>query len=208
MDSLHKTLPQEVFDEAGITAKAESAMRYMYSGASQKEEDKNVKATLPLPMELGLGIAYKPNANLLFSTDISWTQWSSWDIIEIKLSDGTINEMVQKWEDGIRFGVGLEYTMNSLQFRTGYYTEPSAVPDLSMTPTIPDINRRHAINVGFSYHLGKFALHGSYEHIFIGDYELGVTGWEYDEDAMGYHNMAGEYTMSVNNLMFGVEYSF
>ena len=153
-------------------------------------------------------MAYKPSPNFLLSADLSWTQWSTWDVIEIKLSDGSTNELVEKWEDGIRVGVGLEYTMKSLQLRTGYYTEPKAVPDLSLSPTIPDINRRHAINFGFSYHLGKIGIHGSYEHIFVGDYELGTMDWEYNEEGRGYDNMAGAYTMKVNNLMFGLEYNF
>jgi len=216
LDTVNKYVPQQVLTAAGITPEAQAAMIGMYSGGLDptnpegvsKFSDENVKATLPLPMELGLGVAYKPNINLLLSADVSWTQWSTWEVIEIELSDGSTNELVEKWEDGIRLGLGFEYTMKSLKFRGGYYTEPSAVPDLSLTPTIPDINRRHAINLGFSYMFGKIGIHGSYEHIFIGDYQLGTTDWEYNTAAMGYDNMAGDYTMNVNNLMFGLEYNF
>ena len=200
----------------GIDAEAEQAMRGMYSGGldptnpdgTSKFSDDGIKASLPLPMEIGLGVAYNPNENLLLTTDLSWTQWSTWDVIEIELSDGSINELVQKWDDGIRFGVGLEYTMKALQLRSGYYTEPMAAVASSMTPTIPDISRRHAINLGLSYNFGKIGIHGSYEHIFFNDYELGTMDWEYNEAANGYDNMSGAYTMKVNNLMFGLEYNF
>ena len=200
----------------GIDSTTEQAMRGMYSGGldptntegTSKFTDDGVKASLPLPMEIGLGLAYKANENLLLTTDVSWTQWSTWDVIEIELSDGNINELVEKWEDGIRFGVGLEYTWNALQMRTGYYTEPMAAVAGSMTPTIPDISRRHAINLGLSYRFGKIGIHGSYEHIFFSDYELGTTDWVYNDTANGYDNMSGTYTMKVNNLMFGLEYDF
>lgn len=180
----------------------------VYSGQKDVVYDKAPgEATLPLPMTLGVGLAYTGIENLLVSTDISWTQWSSWDIINIDMDNGVKSELVENWEDGIRFGLGLEYKlMEPLTFRAGYYTEPSAIPDETLSITIADINRRHAINAGLSYKLGMLDLYASYEKIIIGDRE--VDNWVPSSDKTDYENMAGTYKMTVNNIMFGIGYNF
>ena len=144
---------------------------------------------------------------MLLSADISWMQWSAWDVIEITLADGTPANLETKWEDGIRFSAGLEYKLSDpLKIRAGYYTEPSAIPDQTMSITIPDVGRRHGINFGASYCFGAFDLFASYERILIGDRE--VTTWQPSADMTDYSNMAGTYKMSVNNIMFGIGLNF
>jgi len=163
-------------------------------------------AALPLPLVLGAGVAYKGIDKLLVTADVSWSQWSAWDVIEIELEDSK-SELVQNWEDGIRLGLGLEYAIiDPLKFRLGYYTEPSAIPDETLNITIPDPSRRHAIAIGASYNLGLFVLDFNYENILIGDRE--VKDWVYNPAANGYENMAGTYKMKVNNFMFGLGYKF
>ena len=163
-------------------------------------------AALPLPMVIGAGIAYKGIDKLLLTADLSWTQWSAWDVIEIELEDET-TELVENWEDGIRIGLGAEYSLTDpLKLRLGYYTEPSAIPDQTLSVTIPDPSRRHAIAVGASYDLGIFVLDMNYENILIGDRE--VDEWVYNSDAKGYENMGGTYKMSVNNFMVGLGFKF
>ncbi|MDZ7332088.1 MAG: outer membrane protein transport protein [candidate division KSB1 bacterium] len=180
----------------------------IYSGQKQVRYD-NAKgdATLPLPMTLGAGLAFSGVENLLLSADVSWTQWSAWDVIPIEMEDGTKMELVENWKDGIRVGLGAEYTLlPSLKLRAGYYTEPSAIPDETLTITIPDISRRHALNFGASYHLGPLSVFASYEKIFIGDRI--VSSWVMTQDKTGFDNMAGTYKMDVNNFMFGLGYNF
>jgi len=213
--NIHQSVPQQVLDGAGIDSTVELAMRGMYSGGHpensegiNKFADDGAKATLPLPMEIGLGIAYKPNQNIIFSADFAWTQWSTWDVIEIELSDGSVNKLVQNWDDGIRLGCGLDYKMNALNLRAGVYSEPSPIPDETMDPTIPDINRRTGVSLGFSYYLGKIGVHGMYEYLFISDRNIGTLGWNYNEEENGYDNIAGEYKMDVYNFMLGFDYSF
>jgi len=192
-----------MLDEAG-----KMSILGIYSGQKAVVYDKEPgEATLPLPMTLGVGFAYTGMENLLVSADISWTQWSSWDIINIDMDNGVKSELVENWDDGMRFGLGLEYKlMEPLTFRAGYYTEPSAIPDETLTITIADINRRHAINAGFSYKLGMFNLYASYENILVGDRE--VDNWVLSSDKTDYHSMAGTYKMTVNNIMFGIGYNF
>lgn len=180
----------------------------VYSGQKSMVYDKaKADATLPLPMTVGGGLAFTGIEKLLISADVSWTQWSAWDVIDIAIENGSKSELVQKWEDGIRIGLGLEYAlMEPLALRAGYYTEPSAIPDETLTIVIPDINRRHVVNLGASYKLGPLNLFASYEKILIGDRE--ITKWQASDDLTDFNNMAGQYKMNVNNVMFGVGYNF
>ncbi len=191
-----------------LTAAQKQSLLAFYSGQTIPKYSKaKGDAKLPLPMTIGGGLAYKGISNLLLSADVSWTQWSQWDVIEIDMEDGTKQELTENWEDGIRFGVGAEYTVaGPFKIRAGYYTEPSAIPDETLTITIPDISRRHSVNFGLSYDLGPLSLFGSYEKIFIGDRT--VDGWNYNATALGYDNMAGTYKMNVDNIMLGLGYNF
>jgi long-chain fatty acid transport protein len=191
-----------------LTAAQAQQILGVYSGIKQvKYDNEKGDATLPLPMTLGGGLAYTGINNLLISADVSWTQWSAWDVIPVDLEDGTKMELVEDWKDGVRFGVGLEYKlMDPLTLRAGYYTEPTAVPDQTLTISIPDISRRHSISVGASYMLGPLNLFASYEKILIGDRT--IASWDYNAQAQGFDNMAGTYKMKVDNAMLGVGYHF
>ncbi|MBN2007906.1 outer membrane protein transport protein [candidate division KSB1 bacterium] len=180
----------------------------VYSGVKQvKYADAKGDAALPLPMTLGAGVAFKPCDKTLLAADVSWTQWSSWDVINIDIEDGSKSELVENWKDGVRISAGVERKITDpLTLRLGYYTEPTAIPDETITITIPDPSRRHAINVGVNYALGIANLYLSYERILIGDRD--VSTWVYNTAAQGYDNMAGTYKMSVNNLMMGLGLAF
>ena len=95
-----------------------------------------------------------------------------------------------------------------MTIRAGYYTEPSAIPDETLTITIADVNRRHAINLGASYDFGLFKFFLSYENILIGDREVKTWNFNNDPNAPGFDNMAGTYKMSVTNFMTGIGFKF
>ncbi|MCU0644045.1 MAG: outer membrane protein transport protein [bacterium] len=181
----------------------------IYSGQKIPKYNKaKGDATLPLPMTLGAGLAFTGIEKLLIAADVSFTQWSSWDVIEIDMEDGSKSELIEKWDDAIRFGLGMEYSLSDpFKLRAGYYTEPSVIGDETLTIVIPDINRRHVVNLGLSYKLGPLDLFASYEKIFIGDRTVDAP-WNYNATALGYDNMAGSYKMNVDNVMFGLGYNF
>ncbi|MDW7681243.1 MAG: outer membrane protein transport protein [bacterium] len=193
----------------GMMSAADKAqIMAIYSGQKiVRYSDAKGDADLPLPMTVGFGLAYKGIEKLLVSADVSWTQWSSWDVIEIAMEDGSKSELVENWEDGIRMGLGLEYSLTEqLAFRAGYYTEPAAPPDETITIVIPDAGRRHSANFGFSYNFGLFKLFASYEHLLIGDRD--VANWEFNPGASGFDNMAGKFKTSASNLMAGLNFNF
>lgn len=179
-------------------------------------DDKDAIATLPLPMNAGIGIAYQPTKDLLFSFDVDWTKWSSWDRIKlenIEAIDGSNQdtELVEEWSDVFRYSFGMEYIAmrsetNELALRLGYYTEGSAIPDKNMRPSIPDVNTKNEIVIGGGIKFGQFALNLLYTHIFIADRE--ISTWNISQEDYGNENVAGLYKAKVDEFHIGLEYNF
>lgn len=197
-----------MYQKGELTDEEYAALALFYSGGTNVlAKGLKLKADLPLPMRVGGGIAYTGIPNLLISADVAWTQWSVWDVIELKNEQGeAFSALVEKWRDSIRAGFGLEYSLNTIKLRGAFYSEPNAAIPATMAPTIPDISRRNTVTIGFEYPVGPFRLHASYEKIFLSD--LTVDQWVLEPDGNGYENMAGRYTMNVNNVMFGLDYRF
>lgn len=191
-----------------ITQAQYQMLMAVYSGAKTTAIAKtDVKADLPLPMNIGVGLAYTGIKNLLVTADVSMTQWSSWDVIKIEDTKGKkINELVENWEDGIRMGLGMEYNLGFARLRGGFYTEPPAAVAETMQPTIPDVGRRKSVVGGFDIPLGPFRWYAYYERMFVES--LDVTEWITTADKTGYENWAGSYTMKVDNFMLGIDLRF
>ncbi|MBD3385313.1 hypothetical protein GF407_10360 [candidate division KSB1 bacterium] len=180
-------------------------LNYYSGGTNTLAEGQEVETDLPLPTKVGAGFAYSGIPNLLISADVAFIQWSSWDVIDINTSEGQVySQLVENWEDGIRVGLGLEYSLSSIKLRGAFYTEPQAAIAATMSPTIPDAGRRNVVIVGAEVPVGPVRLLASFEKMFIGDME--VTEWVLMEDQSGYDNMAGTYQMDVTNIMVGMEY--
>ncbi len=193
----------------------------LFSGTKQQiiNQD-NIEAVMPLPLNLGGGVAIRPTEKLLLTADVDFTQWSVWDKIDIKdsllvkIHGGVVSkmktELKENWSDGIRFGVGLEYTLmqtedKHLVYRMGYYRDPSPIPDSSIGPGIPDITVKNSVNAGFGYTFGKITVHAAYTHIFIPDRD--VENWVLEPNGNN-ENWAGHYKVTDNEVHIGVDYNF
>ena len=182
-----------------------------YSGTAQNlHNGLKVKADMPLPTRIGLGVAWTGIENLIVSADVAYSQWSTWDVIDIKDAsiDTSVSQLSENWEDGVRFGVGAEYDFGVLAARAAWYTEPNAAVPSTMTPSIPDFNRRHSLMLGVGVPFGPLVLHASFEKILVGDETVSDAEWNYNTEYKGYDNLAGEYDMNINIVMFGLDYRF
>ena len=198
-----------MLDKGELNEEEFAVLTNYYSGGTiEKAAGLKIKTDLPLPKRIGIGFAYTGIPNLLISADAAWTEWSTWGVIDL-LSAETgekISALVENWEDGVRVGLGLEYSLSAMKLRGAYYTEPRAAIEATMNPTIPDANRRHVVTVGAEVPFGSLRFHASFEKMFIND--LTVDQWVLTPDGTGYDNMAGLYTMDATNIMFGLDYQF
>ncbi|HGY56396.1 MAG TPA: hypothetical protein ENK44_11870 [Caldithrix abyssi] len=178
--------------------------------------DDDAKATLPLPMNAGIGIAYHPTEDLLLAFDVDWTQWSSWNKIKLEnitAVDGSNQdtELVEEWNDVLRYSFGLEYiamrsATTELALRLGYYNDGTPIPDKTIGPSIPDANTKNQISLGGGLKMGDFTVNLMYSHIFIQDRQ--VSSWEISKEDYGNENVAGLYTAKVDEFHIGLEYNF
>lgn len=178
-----------------------------YSGAQANSIPKmDVTADMPLPITVGAGFAFTGIKNLLVTGDIATSQWSAWDVIEIKDTEGNVkSELVENWENTLRFGLGMEYTLlEAFKLRAGYYNEANAAIPETMQPTVPDVAPRNTIAFGFGLPLGPVELGVLYEKILKG--EKTVEAWS--PATLPFDNMAGTYSMESTNILFGLEYNF
>lgn len=170
----------------------------LFSGINISETS-DVDADLPLPLTVGAGIAYKASEKLTLVADASLTQWSTWDVIEVEVEGGDNLELKQDWKNTIEVGVGAEYKMSSLlDLRAGIYTVGSPVPDETMSPTIPDPNRRYDISGGIGLHFGKISFNLTGEYIIFT--EKTVDQYDFDFSTGIAENYAGDYKF--NALVF------
>ena len=172
----------------------------------------DVEATLPMPTDIGIGIAYKLTEKLLITSDVTWTGWSCMDKIELEF-DGvnpigdTLNtsEMVTDWDDIIRFSLGAEYLLNNkLALICGYYFDPTPIPKETITPTLPDFGNMHSANLGVGYKISdKLNIDFEAEYIKIRYRE--ITNLKYSDDG-DLENLKGIYTGSIFAFNIGLTY--
>ncbi|MBN1481092.1 hypothetical protein EH223_01385 [candidate division KSB1 bacterium] len=205
-NSLAGTAANELRDAGFISNEQSAFFSAFYSGQSVTTQDVgDAKAKVPLPIKIGVGASYSGFKNLLLALDVTYTQWSAWDIINITNAAGTtISQLVQNWQDTFKIGFGIEYTAGTVKLRGGLTTENRAAVDETMSPSIPDINRRINLTLGLAVPVGPVAISVNYEKIFIPESE--ITTWYYSNSIAD--NMAGTYSMNVNNLMIGLDYNF
>jgi long-chain fatty acid transport protein len=177
-----------------------------YSGQVMPLEDTKAKAKIPLPMKVGIGFSYSGFENLILAADINYMEWSDWDILYVTdVNDVRISELVQKWNNTVKIGIGAEYISNLATFRLGVSTENHAPIDDTISPSIPEIGRRYNLDIGVSFSLWGGTLSLNYEKIFIAEHQ--IEDWVYDQMTIAL-NMAGTYSMNVNTMMLGYDYKF
>ena len=184
----------------------------LFSGKDLDIENiKEVEACLPLPMTLGFGVAYNPWRRWTFTTDVSWTRWSSWDEVDIEYDEEEITTLLLDWEDTIQAGLGIDCLAwdadnHDLFIRLGYYmTDKTPIKDATMTPTIPDPVRRQTVTGGLGFNIGRLAFDLAGEYVMFED--KNVTNYVFDEDTGASLNYAGLYTANAIVVGFGVSYS-
>ena len=191
-------------------------LAYLFSGGSLEAEPDG-EADFPIPMDFGLGIAYRPTEQLTIALDALWTQWSTAEDITIK-QDGVSptgapaedSELILRWEDVWKYSIGFDYLMcpdYGMSVRGGYYFDPSPIPDGSIRPSISDVADKHNISLGFAWAppLKNFTVEGYWEHLF--SETRTVESIDLNEDGE-FDNLAGDWKFQVDTFGLSVSYRF
>ena len=189
-----------------------------YEGGTYKYSNDDFETTLPLPGDLGVGVAYKPLERLTLSLDVSSTNWSRLRQLETKdfyliLDPSGYYLTVKKselpfdWDNITRFSFGGEYLFGeNLYIRGGYFFEKSPIPNSTVTMLFPDVGDKNCFNLGLSYRLNSFEVGYNYELVV---HKNKVVDSIVDQNGDGlFDNLPGEYKMNLHSSCFSVTYRF
>ncbi len=173
----------------------------------------DAEAELPLPLTIGAGIAYKPIPKLTLTADISITRWSTWETIDINLTNQTTGEqesisMKENWKNTYEYGAGAEYCLldqenMKLNLRGGFYMVDTPSPHSTISPTILDPKNRTVLTGGLGISLGKIQFSIAYERVMLGKATIPASEYEFDAESWGTNdNWAGVYELNANVITF------
>jgi len=130
-------------------------------------------SNLVYPPSLTLGMACSRFKPVAFEFDATWTGWSSYDKLKVKLDwpilvNGIMTSTLtspKNWHDAWAFRFGANYAIREgMKVRVGYILDLTPVPDTSFDPQVPDANR-HIFTVGGDLKIWKFTLGIAYNYI-------------------------------------------
>lgn len=160
-----------------------------------------VTTTITLPASLNIGLAVHPMEALTISAQADWTQWSSFQTLDIVFTNlpGAGLSRVNAWHDAWAYRGGVEYKVTKeVAVRAGYYYDKTPQPSTDVGPILADSDR-NAYTFGFGYNTEKWGVD-------IGDVYLKFK----KRDATGANtdNFHGTYNESANVGSINVRYRF
>jgi long-chain fatty acid transport protein len=168
--------------------------------------NQNIKADLNLPAIFSCSAYQDIGHGFALVGDITYTEWSSFDKIQIDFSSGTTPRSVQfqSYKDVFRYSAGLIYTFPNrmLTLRAGYAYDESPIRNAELrTPRVPDSNQ-NIVAVGVTYRpRPAFDVNLGYAHYFLADAAIN------NNDGSG-HLLRGTFKNSADIVSLGFTYRF
>jgi long-chain fatty acid transport protein len=133
-------------------------------------------ANVKLPASASWSIFHQLNPKWDLMADITWTDWSTLNALNIYRTNGTLfTSTPLEWEDTWRFSAGANYHHSGeWTFRFGAAFDQTPVHDTDRTPRLPDGDRYWAA-IGAQYRMSKQAAFDfGYAHLFVKDANLNL----------------------------------
>ena len=129
--------------------------------------------SITLPDQVNVGLAWSPDEAWLFSVDVDWVNWKTFDAIDVQYASALYRTVLknlqtavgapatgsthlpENWKATVAFRVGAEWRYApNMRARFGYVFDPTPIDDAYFTPAIPG-NDRHLFSVGYGYDFGE-----------------------------------------------------
>lgn len=129
--------------------------------------NQRASSTITHPWQLQGGIGYSGFARTTLSVDIARLGWSAFNTLPITFdgpATGSSRTLFEGYKDSWSYRLGAEHVIGSWTGRVGYSYSETPAPDETVTPLLPDMNRRNfsagvAIPVTSMYKLDIGYLH-------------------------------------------------
>jgi len=170
----------------------------------------NGSAPLTFPPSLTWGIAYGKFKPFTFEFDTTWTGWSSYDTLKVKLENSgplpSVTSTAKNWHDAFAFRFGVNYQLTeAIKLRAGYIYDLTPVPDETFDPQVPDANR-HIFTLGGDLTYKSFTLGIAYNYILQEDRDKNNAILFNGVPAPNQAN--GRYDTSIQALAMSLAYHF
>lgn len=168
--------------------------------------DQRFKADLNLPASYSLSGYQELGSGFAVVGDVTYTQWSSFDKIEVAFSSPLTPPLVQfqSYQDVFRYSAGLIYAVPGDRWvlRAGFAYDETPIRNAELrTPRVPD-NSRKVLAAGITFRpTPAFDVNLSYAHYFLDDAAIN------NDDGAG-HLLRGAFQVSGDIVNVGVTYRF
>ena len=127
---------------------------------SQLPPDGDISTEITLPMSVVAGVAYAPIPELEIELNAAWIDWSVFEELRIALPGDVETVTPQKYHDTWTFRLGAEYALTNYKaaVRAGFVYDPTPIPAETLSPTLPDVDRKN-ITIGGSKWFGNYGAH-------------------------------------------------
>jgi long-chain fatty acid transport protein len=120
------------------------------------------------PWQVQGGVGYDGFAGTKLSVDLARVGWSSFDRLPVTFNGpakSKSRELIEDYNDSWAYRFGAEHKFDMFTGRVGYSYAASPAPDVTVTPLLPDMNRRNfALGVGIPLR-GMYKLDLGYLHV-------------------------------------------
>ena len=117
--------------------------------------DQDISTTITLPAQAVVGVAFELDRALRVMFDYQWTQWSTWDEVDVDFSVADDERLIMDYQDASTYRLGGDYAINDrLIARAGVTYAEAAAGDASVSPFLPD-SERAFYSGGFHFRAGE-----------------------------------------------------
>lgn len=130
----------------------------------------SAEADLTLPSSATAGFNYQATEKLNLGTALTWTEWSTYDALNIDFGSAIIPGVTQSyttkdWSDVWRASLGADYALTeSWSLQTGYVYDMCPVSKDHADFMLP-AGDRHIVGLGFGYKWSTWSLNVSYNYL-------------------------------------------
>jgi long-chain fatty acid transport protein len=171
--------------------------------AALATQNYSASTKITLPDSVTAGAYWQATPQLALLADLSWTDWSLLQNINITSSSpyATPTTIQENWHNTVAVSVGANYRITeTILLQGGFGFDESPVTDSNRTSRIPDSNR-YILGIGAQYDvLPNVTLQIAYAHVFFASAPIS------SQTASGL--LAGTYSDAANTASLGVKVRF